>query len=76
MKTRSAVLEYCVIQSRGRRKWGFRFKSGNGRVLMDSVKKYPSQCEAEKGFISLIKRIASNQYKVDSSKSPKHDARN
>ena len=70
------MLEYCVTHSRGRRKWGFRFKSRNGRVLINSVRKYPSRCEAEKGFISLIKSIASNQYKIDSSKPPKANPQN
>lgn len=65
MKRKQAVLEYCATPVGGRRgQWGFRFKDTDGRIVMDSRGGYPSLNKAERGFVSLVKSIASNQYSV------------
>ena len=74
MKKKNAVLEYCVTNSPGQARWSFRFKSKQGRVLMNSGERYASLDEAVSGFITLVKSIASNQYRIkDSCKLSKAD---
>lgn len=67
MKSKQAILEYRMAPSggRGRRRWGFRFKATDGRILMDSRGGFSSLSEAEQGFVSMVKSIASNKYLVD-----------
>ena len=65
-----AKLEYSVTPEQN--SWGFQFKDGSGQILIDSSG-YPSLEQAQQGFISLVKSIATNQYSVafpDSVSSP------
>jgi uncharacterized protein YegP (UPF0339 family) len=66
MKSKKPVLEYCLGRPVGRRrpKWGFRFKTEDGEVLMESGERYASLDQAEQGFVAFVKSIATNQYKV------------
>ena len=34
-------------------------------MLIESTKKFGSKAQAERGFVSLIKSVASNQYRVE-----------
>jgi len=61
MKTKEAVLEYAVTPDES--SWRFQFKDRNGQILINSSG-YPSLDQAQQGFISLVKSIASNQYAV------------
>ncbi len=66
MKNKTAVLEYRITEQGGvRGKWGFRFKSPEGAVLMESVELYDSLEQAERGFVRLIKTVATNQYTIE-----------
>ncbi len=64
--SKRVILEYRVAKpNRGEKaKWGFRFKTPAGRTLIESGKEFSSLAEAEKGFVSLVKSIATNQYQV------------
>ena len=64
MKNKSAILEYCVARRDGRRKWGFCFKTPDGQTLIESLQQYDSQAKAEKGFIKMVKSIATNDYSI------------
>ena len=66
MKNKTAVLEYCVARKRGQKaRWAFRFRTPEGDTLMQSAKVFASKAQAEKGFIRLIKSVATNQYKIE-----------
>src|SRR5438046_5785955 len=73
MKTNNPVLEYCAAKSTGRKraKWSFRFRTPDGDLLLQSAKTFNSKAEAEQGFISLIKSVASNQYNIEFLEDPK-----
>jgi hypothetical protein len=66
MKSRQAILEYCEKPAKNGRKreWGFRFKTGEGKVLMESQGGFSSLGHAEKGFLAMIKSIATNKYSI------------
>ena len=66
MKSRQAILEYCEKPAKNGRKreWGFRFKTTEGKVLMESQGGFSSLGHAEKGFLSMVKSIATNQYSI------------
>ena len=66
MNSHRAVLEYCITDPDGGKegRWGFRFKGPGGQVLIESAKGFDSQAEAEAGFVSTLKLIATNQYVV------------
>jgi hypothetical protein len=66
-KTRRVILEYREAKANGhkRSKWGFLFKTQDGHTLMESGKDFSSLAEAEQGFVSLMKSIATNQYQVN-----------
>ncbi len=64
MKQKTAVLEYRNT-ARGGAKWGFRFKSPEGAVWMESGQLYDSLEQAERSFVLLIKAVATNQYKIE-----------
>src|SRR5881396_2309490 len=74
MKTKHPVLEYCAAKSTGRKraKWSFRFRTPEGDLLLQSAKTFNSKAQAEQGFISLIKSVASNQYNVEFLEGPKN----
>ena len=66
MKNKTAVLEYCVAKRNGQRaKWAFRFKNADGDTLIESPQAFDSKLKAEGGFLSVLKSVASNQYKVE-----------
>src|SRR5438552_3777622 len=67
MKTNHPVLEYCRASATGRKpaRWGFRFRTAEGGILIESAKRFASKAQAERGFISLIKSVATNQYQVE-----------
>ena len=66
MKRKTSVLEYCVARKRGKRaKWAFRFRTPEGETLIQSAKVFDSRVKAEAGFVSLIKSVASNQYRIE-----------
>ena len=66
MKNRTPVLEYCVAKKGGKKaKWAFRFRTPEGETLIESAKVFDSRVKAEAGFFSLIKSVASNQYRVE-----------
>ncbi len=67
MKSKLPVLEYAAGSTAPRKssKWGFRFRTAEGAVLIESPLTFRSQSEAERAFLSLIKFIATNQYKVE-----------
>ena len=66
MKTKTSVLEYCVARKQGGKpRWLFKFRTPEGDTLIQSAKAFGSKIQAEKGFISLIKSVATNQYKVE-----------
>ena len=66
MKRRQAILEYSARPAKNGRKkeWGFRFKTKTGKVLMESQRRFSSLDRAEKGFLAMIKSIATNQYSI------------
>ena len=67
MKNKRVILEYREAKPvRGGRKskWGFRFKTPDGQTLLESGTGFTSLAKAEQGFVSLIKSIATNAYKV------------
>src|SRR5437660_4927817 len=66
MKSKLPVLEYSVVgkTSRKKGKWTFRFKTPAGAILMESAFRFGSRAEAERGFVSVIKSVATNQYNV------------
>ena len=66
MKSNLPVLEYSLAQASARKpgKWAFRFRTRDGNTLFESTMNFRSQAEAERKFISLIKSIATNEYKV------------
>jgi len=73
MKNKSAVLEYCLTRQNGRKaKWAFRFKNADGDTLIESAKEFDSKLKAEEGFVSLIKSVATNQYKVEFPQPARH----
>jgi len=66
MKNNTPVLEYCVARKKGKKaKWAFRFRTPEGQTLIQSAQVFASRCEAEAGFFSLIKSVASNQYRIE-----------
>jgi uncharacterized protein YegP (UPF0339 family) len=67
MKNQDSVLEYCVAKKKSHRKpqWTFKFRTPEGETLVQSAKPFASRSEAERGFISLIKSVATNQYKIE-----------
>lgn len=66
MKHKSAVLEYKLAkQTRTKsRKWAFRFKTPDGKTLVESAALFDSYAKAQQGFLSMIKFIATNQYSI------------
>ena len=65
MEGNQAVLEYCATETHGESpEWGFRLKTSDGRTLIESTTAFDSQAEAEIGFVSMVKLIATNQYTV------------
>ena len=66
MKRKQAVLEYHLTKPRGRKKprWSFTFKSPAGKTLIESPHSFASKRAAERGFVSMIKFIASNEYQI------------
>ena len=66
MKNKTPVLEYCVARKNGKRaKWAFKFRTPKGDTLIQSAKAFRSKNQAEKGFASMIKSVATNQYTVE-----------
>lgn len=67
MKTKTPILEYCASMETGskRPRWGFRFRTAEGEMLIESARKFRSQAQAEREFVSLIKSVATNQYTVE-----------
>jgi hypothetical protein len=63
-KTRRVILEYREAKAGHKSKWGFLFKTPEGDTLIESGKHFSSLAEAEQGFVSLIKSIATNQYEI------------
>jgi len=66
MKNKNAVFEY-KIANRGKtkgRKWQFRFKSQDGKTLVESAAVFDSYAKAQQGFLAMIKSIATNQYSI------------
>jgi len=72
IKTKLPVLEYSTASTTPRksRKWGFRFRTAEGAILIQSPLSFRSQSEAERAFLSLIKFVATNQYTVECPKPP------
>lgn len=67
MHSDKAVLEYSAEEAGGgSAAWGFKLKSSDGQTLIESARTFDSQAEAEQGFVSMLKLIASNQYIVRS----------
>ena len=65
MKNKTPVLEYCVAKKNGKRaRWAFKFRTPEGDTLIQSAKTFRSKTQAEKSFVSLIKSVATNQYRV------------
>lgn len=66
MKSKLPVLEYSVAGTTpGKKgKWAFKFKTPEGDLLMESAMGFGSQAEAERAFVSLIKKVAANEYQV------------
>lgn len=65
MDANKAVLEYCAAEADGgSESWGFRLKTSDGQTLIESSRAFDSQAEAETGFVSMIKLIATNQYVI------------
>ncbi len=66
MKTKLPVLEYSSVGgTTGKRgQWTFRFITPGGVILIESGANFSSKAEAERGFVSLIKSVASNEYRV------------
>jgi hypothetical protein len=66
MKNKTPVLEYCMARKNGRKaRWVFKFRSPQGDTLIESRKAFASKMQAEKGFVSLMKSVATNQYTVE-----------
>lgn len=71
MEGNKAVLEYCATETDGESpEWGFRLKTSDGQTLIESTTAFDSQAEAERGFVSMVKLIATNQYTVHTSALP------
>jgi hypothetical protein len=68
MKSQISILEYCAVAPAkgGRTKWNFKFRSADGQVLVASRALFDSVRKAERGFISFVKAIAGNQYRINS----------
>ena len=66
MKNKNPVLEYKVAsRSKSKaRKWGFRFKTPDGKTLVESAALFDSYAKAQQGFLAMIKSIATNQYSI------------
>ena len=66
MQTNNAILEYCFEENNpaGNGSWSFKLTSPEGETLMESSQAFETQSEAEKGFVSMVKLIASNHYTV------------
>src|ERR1043166_1894281 len=71
MNSKRPVLEYSVVRETHSDKpsWGFRFTTPEGNLLMESPKMFTSRAEAERGFVSIMKSVATNQYIVGSPRS-------
>ena len=67
MKSKVPVLEYSVAGTTpGKRvNWAFRFKTPDGHIMIESTNHFSSRAEAERSFVSLVKSIASNEYRVE-----------
>jgi hypothetical protein len=76
MDGNKAVLEYCAAADAGSESWGFRLKTSDGQTLIESTRAFDSQAEAEVGFVSMIKLIATNQYAVRASALPESGGEN
>ena len=72
MKKKRAILQYHSIKPRGRKKarWRFTFKSPAGKTLVKSTSTFASKRAAERGFVAMIKFIATNEYQVSSASEP------
>ena len=72
IKSKLPVLEYSAGPTTPRKspKWGFRFRTAEGAILIQSPLAFRSQSEAERAFLSLIKFVATNQYTVECPKPP------
>ncbi len=66
MKRMRGTLEYHRINPSAKRRarWGFSFKTVDGDLLIKSGKTFASRAQAEKGFVTFIKSIATNTYAV------------
>ena len=67
MKTKHPVLEYSVAENEpGKKgKWFFTFRTAAGNTVVESPRIFMSKEAAEKGFVSFIKSVALNDYKVE-----------
>jgi hypothetical protein len=67
MKSKIPVLEYLLAGTAPGKmaKWGFRFRTSEGDVLIESALNFRSQADAERAFVSVIKSIATNKYAVE-----------
>jgi len=72
IKSKLPVLEYSAGPTTPRKspKWGFRFRTAQGAILIQSPLAFRSKSEAERAFLSLIKFVATNQYTVECPKPP------
>ena len=71
MDSDKAVLEYSAAAAgAGSAAWGFKLKFSDGQTLIESARTFDSQAEAELGFVSMIKLIATNHYTIRSSVLP------
>ena len=72
MKNKLPVLEYSVAGTNRRKKtkWTFRFKTPENEILIESSINFGSKAEAERTFVSVIKSIATNSYKVEYAERP------
>jgi hypothetical protein len=75
MKSKLPVLEYSVAGTTPGKKgqWAFKFRTPEGDLLMESAMGFGSQAEAERAFVSLIKRVAANEYHVQCPQSSGHE---
>jgi uncharacterized protein YegP (UPF0339 family) len=64
MDNKTAVLEYCRTRRSGRNKWTFRFKTPDGKTVMESAEPFASKAKAEIGFLNMVKSIATNDYSI------------
>src|SRR5437899_8959299 len=67
IKSKLPVLEYSAGPTTPRKspKWGFRFRTAEGAILIQSPLAFRSKSEAERAFLTLIKFVATNQYTVE-----------